>query len=185
MIKKIALFAVVALMAVSASAQLKFGVKGGVNLANNKFEMGGASADTKMKIGFAVGGFVNYAINDQMSLQPELLFLQAGSKVEELDDAKIELNYIAIPVMFKYSFGAMNLQAGPQLGYLLSAKFDGEDMKDDMKSIDLGLNIGAGYQIMENLGIEARYSLGLSNIADEEDVTVKNNGIQVLVSYSF
>jgi len=182
MIKKIALFAVVALMAVSASAQLKFGVKGGVNLAN----LTGDVSDTKMKIGFMVGGFANYAINDQLSVQPELMFSQAGCKYEVLDETyKMNLNYIVLPVMVKYSFGNINVQAGPQFGYLLSAEDDGTDIKDGMKSIDLGLNIGAGYQIMENLGVEARYNLGLTNIVDEGNDEVKTNGIQVLVSYSF
>lgn len=182
MIKKIALFAVVALMAVSANAQLKFGVKAGLNLAN----LGGDMEDTKMKIGLMVGGFANYAINDQLSIQPELMFSQAGAKYEVLDETyKMNLNYIVLPVMLKYSFGAINLQAGPQLGFLLSAEDDGEDIKEFLKSTDLGLNIGAGYQIMENLGVEARYNLGLSNIVDEGDDEVKTNGIQVLVSYSF
>lgn len=181
MIKKIALFAVVALMAVSASAQLKFGVKGGVNLSN----VSGDVDQNKMKIGFMVGGFANYAINDQLAIQPELMFAQAGCKYDVDGDPKLELNYIVLPVMVKYSFGAINLQAGPQFGYLLSAKEDGDDVKEFLKSIDLGLNIGAGYQIMENLGVEARYNLGLTNIVDEGDTEIKNNGIQVLVSYSF
>ena len=181
MIKKIALFAVVALMAVSGSAQLKFGVKGGVNLAN----LSGDVNDNKMKIGFMVGGFANYAINDQLTVQPELMFSQAGCKFDADGDPKLKLNYIVLPIMVKYSFGAINLQAGPQLGFLLSAEDDGDDIKEFLKPIDLGLNIGAGYQIMENLGVEARYNLGLSNIVDEGDGELKTNGIQVLVSYSF
>ncbi len=180
MIKKITLFVAVALIAISASAQLEFGVKGGVNLAN----LGGDVNDTKMKIGFMVGGFANYAVNDQLSVQPELMFSQAGCKYDAGGDTyKIDLNYIVLPVMVKYSFGAINLQAGPQFGYLLSAKDDGTDIKDGMKSIDLGLNIGAGYQ-MDKIGIEARYNLGLSNINDGTG-EIKTNGIQVLVSYKF
>ncbi|HNV51349.1 MAG TPA: porin family protein, partial [Tenuifilaceae bacterium] len=116
---------------------------------------------------------------------PELMFSQAGCKFDADGDPKLKLNYIVLPIIVKYSFGAINLQAGPQLGFLLSAEDDGDDIKEFLKPIDLGLNIGAGYQIMENLGVEARYNLGLSNIVDEGDGELKTNGIQVLVSYSF
>lgn len=181
MIKKITLVAI-AVVAISTAtfAQLQFGVKGGLNLAN----LSGDVSDTKMKIGFMVGGFASYEVNEQLSVQPELMFSQAGCKYDIGSDTyKINLNYIVLPVMVKYSFGDINLQAGPQIGFLLSAEDDGEDIKDGMKSVDFGLNIGAGYQ-MDKIGIEARYNLGLSNINDGTG-EVKTNGIQILVSYKF
>lgn len=182
MIKKITLvLAIVAVAATSSFAQLQYGVKAGLNMAN----VSGDIDDTKMKLGFMIGGFANYGINEQLSVQPELMFAQAGCKMEILDeDVKFSLNYLVLPVMVKYSFGNINLQAGPQFGFLLSAESDGDDIKDNMKTMDLGLNIGAGYQ-MDKIGVDLRYSIGLSNVSDMEDTDVKNRGIQLQLSYKF
>lgn len=87
---------------------------------------------------------------------------------------------------------SFSLQAGPQVSFLLSAKnkgdlnFDGdsesydEDIKDDLKGTDFGLNFGAAYSFAK-LNVTFRYSLGLSNIADDGDL--KNNNIQISLGY--
>lgn len=51
-----------------------------------------------------------------------------------------------------------------------------------MKSVDFGLNIGAGYQI--KIGIETQYKLGLANMKDGNG-EFKTNPFQILVSYKF
>jgi len=182
MIKKITLAVAVVLFAISANAQIQFGVKGGVNLANQTYEVGGISASPDMLIGFQLGGFASFNLSEQIALQPELLFSQYGCKVADL---KFNMNYISVPVMVKYSFGAFKVMAGPQLGYLISAKFDGEDAMDGLKKIDMGVAFGAGYEMENGIGIDARYYLGLANVADVTDYTVKNSAIQIAVSYKF
>ena len=52
-----------------------------------------------------------------------------------------------------------------------------------MNGVDYGLIVGAGYNL-GTITIEARYSLGLKNAADEE-IDAKNRVIQVAVAYSF
>jgi hypothetical protein len=84
--------------------------------------------------------------------------------------------------MVLYSFGNVNIQAGPQIGFLLSAKRkdDGEDedIKDLFKSTDFGFNLGLGADFGK-LNASARYCIGLSNIADDEDVEIKNGVFQI------
>jgi hypothetical protein len=181
--------AAVAVLSTGAFAQLKGGVKAGFNFAN----VGGDAEDTDMRTSIHLGGYLNYAVSDMFSLQPELLYNSVGWK-ESGDgfDGTGKLNYLSIPVMAKFSFGSFHLMAGPQLGMLLSAKykveFDGEseteDIKDGFKGMDFGLNLGLGADFGKlNAGL--RYSAGLSNIIDtEEDVTVTNNVIQLSVGYT-
>lgn len=176
------MIALIAIVSSVSFSQIKYGVKGGLNYANMKYEMGGVSASADRLMGFEIGGFANYSINDKLSIQPELLFAQYGS---DISDLKFKENFISIPIMAKYSIGAISILAGPQLGYLLSAEFDGEDAMDGMKKIDAGIAFGAGYELENGLGFDVRYYLGLANIADESDVTVKNNSIQIAVSYKF
>lgn len=80
------------------------------------------------------------------------------------------MNYLNIPVLAKYYItDAFSVEAGPQIGFLLSAKSRGEDIKDLFKSTDYGLNLGIGYDFTENFALGVRYTIGLSDIADVPD----------------
>ena len=83
--------------------------------------------------------------------------------------------------------------AGPEFGFLLSADVEspfGEvDIKDDLKSIEIAVNVGVG-MTMNNMFGEVRYSLGLSDILDLDaaeggDASLKTNGIQAFVGMMF
>lgn len=203
--KKIILSAIAIFMFGVVSAQdVKFGVKGGLNFAN----LTGDIENAAMKIGFNVGGFAEIKVSEKFAVQPELLYSTQGAKSDDSEvDGSISLGYINIPVMAKfYVAESFSLEAGPQIGFLTSAKykFDSEifdvdaDVKDAYKSIDFGLNFGAGYDFTPNLSAGFRYNLGLSNIIDtkvggdeefefenENDYTEKNSVFSLSLSYKF
>ncbi len=173
-------------MATKVNAQeFNFGAKGGLNLAT----LNGKDADDlKMKIGFNLGLVGEYAFNEKIAIQPELLFSAQGAKAEEGDDDfKLKLNYLSLPVMFKYYVAeGLSLQAGPQISYLLSAKANDEDVKDDAQKIDFALGLGAGYKLDNNLFFDARYTYGLSKIGKGDDAGKVYNGVfQISIGYMF
>ena len=187
-----------------ANAQeTKFGVKGGLNVANLT---GDEDEDNSSKVGFHVGGFVEIKVSDKFSVQPELLFSTQGTKLEESGtnysyESNLNLSYLNIPVMAKYYVAeGFSLEAGPQIGFLTTAKSDftatesgitvsgDEDVKDEFESIDFGFNFGAGYDFTENLSAGLRYNLGLSNIAKTDsgdDFKLSNNVFSVSLGYKF
>ena len=194
-----------------SAQEVEFGVKGGVNIANFT---GDETDDLESKIGFHIGGFAEIKISEKFSVQPELLFSTQGTKMKEKysEDgfdydvsAKINTSYINIPIMAKlYVTEGFSLEAGPQIGFLMSAKTKAEatvsaggitqsgseevDVKDQFNTVDFGLNFGLGYKFTENLSAGARYNLGLSDINKEvegEAISVKNSVIQVSIGYSF
>lgn len=203
--KKIILSAAAILAFGFASAQeTRFGAKAGLNLAN----LGGDVEDTDMKVGFHVGGFAEIMISDKFAVQPELLFSTQGAKSEYSEDfggmdvnieENLKLAYLNIPIMAKYYVTeGFNIQAGPQVGFLMSAKADAEasaggmsesveeDVKDQMETIDFGVNVGLGYNFGENFGVEARYNIGMSNLyKDSGDFKATNSVIQISVGYRF
>lgn len=175
----------------SVAQGLTGGVKAGLNFAN----VGGDDVeDTDMRIAYHVGGYVNFAFSESLSLQPELLYNSIGTKFEEQGDGDsydvtYKLNYISVPVLLVYSFGNFNVQAGPQIGFLASAKAkydidgaDDEDIKDYFKGTDFGFNLGLGANFGK-INAALRYTAGLSNIADSDDGDVKNSNIQLSVGY--
>ena len=84
-----------------------------------------------------------------------------------------------------YIVEGFNLQAGPQLGILV----DAEGGTDGLKSSNFGINFGAAFEVIGGFFADARYNLGLSNIADEDpgfgDFTLKTKGFQLGVGYRF
>jgi hypothetical protein len=91
-----------------------------------------------------------------------------------------------------YVAEGFSIEAGPQVGFLMSAKAkaegEEEDLKDFVKGIDFGFNLGLGYKMESGLNFAARYNLGLSNINDGEgsdDFKNQNSVMQVSVGYMF
>lgn len=185
-----------------AFSQWGGGLKAGLNIAN----FIGEDADgADPRIGYHIGGYMTKSITESFSFQPELIVSSVGTKTEEsgydpdfLGDysikATIILTYLSAPIMFTYNISdKVNLQAGPQLSYLMAAKtkYDiesdlitdsgSEGVKDQFKAIDFGLNFGLGV----NFGVvnaSARYSLGLTEIPDES-ANLKNSVIQISLGY--
>jgi len=160
---------------------MSFGVKGGLN----SFTVTN-STGAKSKIGFQLGGFAEFKVSDKFSVQPELMYTAQGTKN---DVATLNLNYINIPVIAKYFVTEdISIQAGPQIGFLMSAKYDGTDVKDSFKSMDYGLNLGAGYNLNENMSLDLRYYIGLAQLQKDlatGESASHNAGLLLSFGYKF
>lgn len=144
------------------------GAKAGVNVSWGDIK--GLPVDISSTVGFHVGGYGNTSINDQLRLQPELLFSVYGWKSESINE-KRTLSYLSIPVAVKYYLlDNFNLHAGPQLSFLIDAS---DDFNDLLKSTDFGVLFGAEYNINELLGLGFRYNLGISNVLDTPETDIK------------
>lgn len=172
-----------------ANAQdVKFGAKAGLNYSTFTGDVENVDA----KVGFQVGGFVEIKVSDKFSVQPELLYSSLGAKTDILGTTVTNsADYLVVPVMAKYYVAdKFSIEAGPQVGFLLSAKLkadgDSVDAKDAFESTDFGLNLGAGFDFTENISAGLRYTAGLSNIAkDSGDAKVQNSNFALALSYKF
>ena len=116
------------------SQEIKFGAKVGLNLSNLTGDYPTEIDEHNSKLGFHIGGFAEYPINEQFTLQPELLFSTQGNTYGFKDyygsgsyydgvDYNLKLNYLNIPVILKYKvIEKLSIDFGPQIGYLMSAK---------------------------------------------------------------
>jgi hypothetical protein len=178
-------FIAVFLFSVPAFAQVNLGVKGGLNLYN----LHGEDVDADMKAGIHLGALAHIHLSDQFAFQPELVYSMQGAN-EENGDAKINLDYLNVPLLLQYMFdNGFRLQAGPQIGFLLNAKLKSDgtsvDVKENFNTIDLSLPIGVGYVTPSGFGIDARYAIGLTDINDNGNSKTKNGGFQIGVFYLF
>ena len=170
--KKAFLVLVAGISLASAKAQVQFGVKAGANFATLS---GSDVQGAKTLTGFNGGVFVKLPLVSALSLQPEVLYSGQGAKsTEGSTDVSLNFGYINVPVLAKYTFPmGISVLTGPQIGFLMSAKekADGQsvDVKSMLKSTDFSWDFGASYVSPFNLGIEARYGLGLSSIGKAQD----------------
>jgi hypothetical protein len=189
---------------VSQSRAVQFGLKGGLNWSKYASPTASVPADeyiSKYNMGWLIGGFYNFKLSDQFSIQPEIYYTRIGEKETNPlltglvmlaavgATYKELLDYIQVPVLAKFKVlrkGPFSpfLQAGPYLGFLLSGKyktFDASgavlfqgDLKQYYKTLDFGLAFSGGleYEMGNKLVfLEFRYNLGLTNIEKETDTT--------------
>lgn len=173
----------------SIAQHVNFGVKGGLNLYkisnddNSKYE-------TKAGIHLGVLGHIH--LDKSIAVQPELVYSSQGAKYTAGGtDYILKLGYINVPVMLQYMFNnGFRLEAGPQVGFLISAKSEADnktvDVKSGYKSVDFAVGLGVGYiKPSTGLGAGLRYNAGLSNINDDNSVKTTNSGFQLSLFYQF
>ncbi|MGB3150152.1 MAG: porin family protein [Maribacter sp.] len=178
--KNIFLLSLLAITSYTVQAQ-SFGAKAGLNVSS----LGGdAGLSYDAKLGFHIGGVLEIPFSDKITIQPEALISLQGSGGFFEDD--LNFWYLNIPVVAKYNvWDAIHIEAGPQIGLLLSDNLDGNNTVngffEDSNSLDIGFVIGAGYRLDENFYFQARFAAGFINAI--EDVTSKNRVFQVSAVY--
>ena len=130
--KKIILLLLIFSTSVTSAQKIKYGIKAGLNISSLRADYLDET-NAKSKTGFHSGVFVEYAFNENFSIQPELLYSTQGgeSDSKKYDEADFylginpvpQLSYLNFPIMLKYEFvEKLHVELGPQIGYLLSAK---------------------------------------------------------------
>jgi hypothetical protein len=160
-----------------------FGIKGGLNFATLT---GGNNSEIGWTTDFNFGAMAEIKISEKFSLQPELIYSGQGYGSDDNSEGIIALNYLNIPIIAKYYIAKkLSLEAGPQIGFLLSTKGGSKDYKSLFKTTDFGVNFGLGYKLDNGLNFGARYVLGLTNINAVGSTTNKNSVFQVSIGYFF
>lgn len=158
--KKLLFCTAVALICLQSFGQLKFaaGIKGGLNFSKLNL----SESVTKGKTGYHAGVFTQFRFS-KVAIQPEIILSQQGSVVDI--DSIVDASYINIPLIVKIFLAAgVNIQAGPQFGFLNKAELnDAENVKSLMKTADISIGLGLGWDAPFGLTLDARYNLGLTD----------------------
>lgn len=202
--KKLLLTATLLVSTTLLFAQSKFGLKAGVNFANQEWKTEGISISMTSLTSFHLHGLYDYSISPAISIQPGIGISGKGFKIDaEGASQSFNLMYLDIPVnaLAKFPIPALGkffIGAGPYAGIGISGKTKGniteeEDEDDDLfaeeggfKRADFGLNFLGGIELNNGLTLNANYGLGLSNIAQETDgVSIKNKVFSVSLGFLF
>lgn len=158
--------------AAPAAAQVAFGIKGGLNLTTLNVKDPELSYNSRT--GYHAGLFLRGKF-DKIGVQPELLLFTQNGDLESsiFGTAQESFTYLSIPFMLKfYPIGGLNLQVGPQFGFLLDGerKYDtflgsgSKDITDYYKQSDVSVSLGGGYDFEFGLSLDVRYNVGIKDI---------------------
>ena len=198
------LVVLLATMTVAAQAQVKFGVKGGLNLTNMKFD--NSVVDKSNQTGFFIGPTLNFTLPVVgLGIDASALYDQRSAKIEGSDD-KLKQQSIQIPVNLRYGFGLGNtasfyIFAGPQFGFNIGDKTTNllnNALEWRLKDSNLSANLGVGLMLLNHLQVSANYNVALGTTGETNVVNstlstagniltgkTKANAWQLSVAYFF
>ena len=196
--KKILTIAVLfaALMtAVPAKAEVKFGLKGGLNLTSMSLDANAISKSNQA--GFFIGPTVKFTLPIVgLGFDASALYDQRKA---EVDDTSIKQQSIQIPINLRYGIGlgstaSIYFFAGPQFGFNVGDKNIVSSAGEwTFKSSNVSANVGLGLMLLGHLQISANYNFGLGKTGELTENTVPNqikengklNAWQIGLAYFF
>lgn len=180
-----------------------YGVKFGVVASKPIWSFNSVNdKNIQTKWGIDFGSFVEISYDDNISIVPELHFIQKGMRYDipittnEFPDgtgeyfvSKPSANYLSIPVSAKYSIikslVELYISCGVRIDILINKKGDGFDFfYKKFKNTELGLNFALGASTEKIIGIgsgvELRYSPNVTSSYSDNSFNIKNSSIDVL-----
>lgn len=179
-IKSAAIAIVMMLSAASAQAQIKFGLKGGLNVTDMSLSKEVFNADNQA--GFFIGPTVKFSLPlIGLGIDAAALYDQRQAKVKgevgyeqiTIEERSLDSKYINIPINLRYGIGlgsvaSLNFFAGPQFGFNVGKKH--QELVDDatwnLKSSAFSVNVGAGVTIASHFELSANYNIACGRTGD-------------------
>ena len=175
-----------------SQAQIKFGVRAGLNASNVSFPN---LPDRSERFGFHLGAFADVPVSPNfMSVQPELSYSVKGAGFKYLNDRQtLNMNYLDFLVPVAFKLDAFDLQVGPFASFLISTpdyKFykDNRIIADAFKKFDAGLTAGLSYNFSK-MFVGVRYNQGFIDVTQDNSRPFLGSGKnavgQVSLGYKF
>ena len=193
-----------AAMTFTAQAQVKFGLKGGLNLTKMRFDKDVVSKSNQA--GFFIGPTVKFTLPVVgLGIDAAALYDQRSAKLDGTDET-LKQKSIQIPINVRYGFGLGSIAgiyffAGPQFGFNVGDKVTNiiSNVVDwRLKDSNLSANVGLGLMLLNHLQISANYNIAfgttgefnvLTDVASRTWDTVtgktKANAWQLSLAYYF
>ncbi|WP_223035060.1 porin family protein [Hanstruepera marina] len=156
--KTLLFLAFIIVTSMSFAQNASYGVRVGYNISNLDFEPH-PTFDNMHRNGFAIGFFGEYDLSAAIGLAPEIQFSAEGAK-----DRDLRIDYIQMPILFKYRIGdRLSVGAGP----LVSLKV--HEYEDGFKNFGFSGVGGLEFMISDEIFIDARYHYGFTNVLDDDN----------------
>lgn len=174
--KSISLFFVMLLCcSFAANSQIKFGIKGGLNVTKMSFSDVPSNFDSNNRLGFFVGPILDVRLPlVGLGVDAAFLFSNRQGRVKtSQEDKTFSESGFDIPINLKYSFGlsrlaAIYFAAGPNFFFNIDKNQKVGDYKFDKKSAQVGINVGGGINFLKHYQIGVNYNIPLNKSAEDK-----------------
>ena len=159
---KILIFCVcLANLSLNSTAQVTWGIKGGLNLSTSIYPGG---PNNGYILAFNAGAYAKIKLGSRFSLLPELTYSLKGNPL--FDSNIFLMEYISVPVLVEYKIvGKLAAIAGPECSYLINSFFKpaqpGFNPTSFYRRIDFGYVLGLRYGFGKHLGVDFRWDRGV------------------------
>jgi hypothetical protein len=168
------------------------GLRIGLNFSTEKVENASSTYQLDSRVGFLLGLYSKFRINNKISLQPELFYSSLGANYSDPVYSKtswvVATNYLSLPILLRYRISDnFHLLAGPQLSIFLNGSstfpYPGYENVDATRT-DLAGVLGFEFDF-GSFNAGARYCYGFSNIEPNptHDLKVSNMALQLVAGY--
>ena len=189
------LFFVCLFLCITHSLFAQFGLKGGANYSTLQFntpdeiDVGDFIAAFSWKGGGYLGAYYQKEWSKKHASTVELLITQKGL---ESIDFQVHLIYLSLPLM-AYYFPSENFAfgLGTEIGYLFARTTNRWDLTTDEllresydQNLDISLNAGIKFKIIERLWLEGRFNLGIIPVQELEFTDANGQAAGIVNSYN-
>ena len=192
--KKLMMIAVMAIFAMTASAQNTnrevgaFTLQPKVGLTIGSFSgeyvTVGGKVENKKRVGFTAGLEGEIYATNWLGIALGLNYAQQGWK---FNDVKCKYDYLNVPLVADfYVARGLALKTGVQLGFLMNAKWDDLNVKDDCNKTNFSIPIGISYEF-SNVVLDLRYNVALSKVNNNatDNLKFRSDLVQITIGYKF
>ena len=192
--KKLMMIAVMAIFAMTASAQNTnrevgaFTLQPKVGLTIGSFSgeyiTVGGKVENKKRVGFTAGLEGEIYATNWLGIALGLNYAQQGWK---FGDVKCKYDYLNVPLVADfYVARGLALKTGVQLGFLMNAKWDDLNVKDDCNKTNFSIPIGISYEF-SNVVLDLRYNVALSKVNKNatDNYKYRSDLVQFTIGYKF
>ena len=172
------------LFAIQLSSQ-DFGIRFGFNLAN---VTGEEVEDNSIRPGLQIGPVLDHHFNNLLTLHTGVIFSMKGANFTINNESEnLASNFIDIPVLLRFNDkSGLYFESGIQLGFLVAATYDGDDVSDFYNDTDYQAVLGLGYS-MNKIRFDFRYNFSMGSVISNPystDVSLKNHVMAICASYT-
>lgn len=180
--------------ATTASAQVKFGVKGGLNVTD--MHLNDEVFDKSNQAGWYIGPTIKVSLPvTGLGVDIAALYDYRSAKVTDPsnEEVKVKQQSINVPVNLRYGIGLGSLasiifHAGPQIGFNVGDKnFKWTETSNyALKKSNFSFNVGLGVSVAKHLEVTGNYNIACGKTADATTVqkTVQNVAGTAVKSHS-
>ena len=176
----------IGLLAIPATAQVRFGIRGGITVGELRFDRDVIDSDNR--VGYTAGLLLDFNIPAiGVGIEASAMYTHRDNRLSD-DYGIFKRHYFDVPVYARYRLDLPSIRhivapyvyTGPCFAFLFNE--NAPDNYDNAKT-HLSWDVGAGAELFRHLRLSATYGLGITRAMEYIHQDYKGNKVQGMDKY--